>query len=102
MFWSLAPLVVGCILLAGLVGMCSFQLGGTKRGPIPSYDAAQALRADAKTLGFLIRLPQLPGGWTPNSGVAAASRTGERTRQPVNAATRRPQSWDSSARPGDI
>lgn len=36
MFWSLAPLVVGCILLAGLVGMCSFQLGGTKRGPIPS------------------------------------------------------------------
>ncbi|WP_420715826.1 DUF4245 domain-containing protein [Mycobacterium sp. 663a-19] len=68
MFWSLAPLVLGCILLAGLVGMCSFQPGGTNRGTVPSYDAAAALRADAQTLGFPIRLPQLPAGWQPNSG----------------------------------
>lgn len=90
MFWSLAPLVVGCILLAGLVGMCSFQLGGTKRGPIPSYDAAQALRADAKTLGFPIRLPQLPGGWTPNSGGRGGIENGRAdpaTGQRRNAAT---------------
>ena len=51
MFWSLAPLVVGCILLAGLVGMCSFQPGGTNKGTIPSYDAAAALRADAADAG---------------------------------------------------
>lgn len=68
MFWSLAPLVVGCILLAGMVGMCSFQPGGTNRGTVPSYDASSALRADAATLGFPIRLPQLPAGWQPNSG----------------------------------
>ena len=68
MFWSLAPLVIGCILLAGLVGMCSFQLGGTNQGTVPSYDAAKALRADATTLGFPIRLPQLPKGWQANSG----------------------------------
>ena len=68
MFWSLAPLVIGCILLAGLVGMCSFQPGGTNQGTVPSYDAAKALRADATTLGFPIRLPQLPQGWQPNSG----------------------------------
>ncbi|MDT5016399.1 MAG: hypothetical protein QOD39_2559 [Mycobacterium sp.] len=68
MFWSLAPLVIGCILLAGLVGMCSFQPGGTNRGTVPSYDAARALQADAATLGFPIRLPQLPQGWQPNSG----------------------------------
>lgn len=68
MFWSLAPLVVGCILLAGMVGMCSISPGGPNRGTVPSYDAATALRADAATLGFPIRLPQLPGGWRPNSG----------------------------------
>ena len=40
MFWSLVPLVAGCILLAGLVGMCSFQPGRTHKSVIPSYDAA--------------------------------------------------------------
>jgi hypothetical protein len=90
MFWSLAPLVVGCILLAGLVGMCSFQPGGTTTGTIPSYDASAALRADAKTLGFPIRLPQLPAGWQPNSGGRGGienGRTDTATGQRLNAAT---------------
>ncbi|MFW3114984.1 hypothetical protein MHAE_14595 [Mycobacterium haemophilum DSM 44634] len=68
MFWSLVPLVVGCIMLAGMVGMCAFAPGGTTKGPVPSYDAAAALRADARALGFPVRLPQLPAGWRPNSG----------------------------------
>ena len=68
MFWSLMPLVLGCILLAGVVGMCSFQLTGTNSGTIPSYDATAALRSDAQTLGFAIRQPHLPAGWRPNSG----------------------------------
>ena len=68
MFWSLMPLVLGCILLAGLVGMCSFQLSRANKGTIPSYDAPAALRADAATLGFPIRIPQLPAGWHANSG----------------------------------
>src|ERR1700743_336260 len=68
MFWSLAPLVIGCILLAGLFGMCSVQPGGTGKGKIPSYDAAAALRADAQGLGFPIRVPQLPAGWQAKSG----------------------------------
>ncbi|HYB81578.1 MAG TPA: DUF4245 domain-containing protein [Mycobacterium sp.] len=68
MFWSLMPLVLGCILLAGLVGMCSFQLSRANKGTIPSYDAPAALRADAATLGFPIRMPQLPAGWHANSG----------------------------------
>ena len=90
MFWSLIPLVVGCILLAGMVGMCSFQLGRTSRGVIPSYDAAAALRADAQTLGFPIRLPQLPPGWQPNSGGRGSienGRTDSSTGQRLNAAT---------------
>jgi hypothetical protein len=90
MFWSLIPLVVGCILLAGLVGMCSFQPVGTDKGVIPSYDAAAALRADAQTLGFPIRLPRLPTGWQPNSGGRGgieSGRTDPSTGQRLNTAT---------------
>ena len=90
MFWSLAPLIVGCIVLAGLVGMCSFQPGGMTRGTVPSYDASAALRADAATLGFPIRLPQLPAGWQPNSGGRGGienGRTDTSTGQRLNAAT---------------
>jgi Protein of unknown function (DUF4245) len=68
MFCSIAPLVLACIVLAGMVGMCTFAPSGTNRGPVPSYDAAGALRADAQTLGFPVRLPRLPDGWQPNSG----------------------------------
>jgi len=48
--------------------MCTFAPGASNRGPVPSYDAAAALRADAQTLGFPARLPRLPAGWQPNSG----------------------------------
>lgn len=68
MFWSIAPLVLACIVLAGLAGTCSFSPGGMSAGPVPSYDAVAALNADAQTLGFPVRLPQLPEGWQPNSG----------------------------------
>ncbi|OBA75000.1 hypothetical protein A5641_26390 [Mycobacterium sp. 1554424.7] len=90
MFWSLMPLVIGCILLAGLVGMCSFQPVGTNKGAIPAYDAAAALRADAQTLGFPIRLPQLPAGWHANSGGRGGidgGRTDPSTGQRLHAAT---------------
>ena len=68
MFWSLVPLVVACIALAGLVGMCSFRPSGPGDGVVPTYDATAALRADADTLGIPIRQPQLPAGWRANSG----------------------------------
>lgn len=72
MFWSLIPLVAVCVLLAGLVGMCSFGGRGPSEGPIPTYDAARALTADAGAVGFAVRLPKVPDGWQANSG----SRTG--------------------------
>lgn len=68
MFWSLAPLVVACIVLAGLIGMCSFQPKGPAEGAAPVYDAAAGLQADAEALDFPVRLPKLPQGWQANSG----------------------------------
>jgi hypothetical protein len=88
MFWSMAPLVLGCLLLAGVLGMCSFQAGGPAEGPAPSYDAAAALRADADALGIPIRLPQLPDGWHSNSGSRKGidgGRTDPTSGQPVRA-----------------
>jgi Protein of unknown function (DUF4245) len=90
MFWSLIPLVLGCILLAGAIGMCSFEPVGSNKGAIPSYDAAAALRADAQTLGFPIRLPRLPAGWQANSGSRGGidgGRTDPATGQHLHAVT---------------
>ena len=68
MFWSLAPLVVACVVLAGLVGTCSLQPKGPAVGTVPTYDAAAALRSDGAALNFPIRLPAVPTGWHANSG----------------------------------
>lgn len=88
MFWSLAPLVVACIALAGLVGMCSFAPTGPSGGKVPAYDAVGALKSDAETLGFPVRMPRLPDGWQPNSGSRDGldgGRTDPTTGQPVRA-----------------
>jgi hypothetical protein len=90
MFWSIAPLVAACIILAGVVGMCTFAPGGINRGSVPSYNAVSALRADAQTLGFPVRLPRLPEGWQPNSGGRggiADGRTDPSTGQRLHAVT---------------
>ena len=90
MFWSIAPLVAACIILAGVVGMCSFAPGGVHRGPVPSYNAASALRADGLTLGFPVRLPHLPDGWQANSGGRGGipeGRTDPSTHQRLHAVT---------------
>lgn len=68
MFWSLAPLVLACIVLAGLLGMCSFAPSGPGEGTPPSYDASAGLRADAEALRIPVREPALPAEWRANSG----------------------------------
>jgi hypothetical protein len=88
MFWSIAPLVLACIVLAGLLGMCSFQASGPGKGPVPSFDAPAALQADADALRIPIRLPQLPDGWQSNSGSRKgieAGRTDPASGQPARA-----------------
>ena len=78
MFWSMAPLVLVCIVLAGILGMCSFAPNGPGQGPVLPYDTTAAMKADAETLKIPIRQPQLPEGWRANSG-SRASIDGGRT-----------------------
>lgn len=90
MFWSLGPLVLACILLAGLVGMCSFRPAGPQSGTVPFYDAPAALRADADSLRIPIRVPNLPAGWQANSGGRGgidAGRVDAKTGEKVRAVT---------------
>ena len=88
MFWSIAPLVVACVALAGMLGMCSFAPQGPGKGPAPQYDAPAALKADAAALHIPIRVPALPDGWHANSGsrrTIDAGRTDVATHQPMQA-----------------
>ncbi|SRX83594.1 hypothetical protein MPP7335_05374 [Mycolicibacterium parafortuitum] len=88
MFWSVGPLVVACVVLAGLLGMCSFAPQGPGVGPAPQYDAPAGLQADADALKIPIRVPQLPEGWQANSGSRKGIEAGRRdpvTGQPARA-----------------
>ena len=88
MFWSIAPLVVACVVLAGVLGMCSFAPTGPGPGPAPDYDAPAALQADADALKIPVRVPQLPDDWRANSGSRKGiegGRTDPVTGQPVRA-----------------
>lgn len=88
MFWSMAPLVALCVILAGVLGMCSFAPTGPGSGPVPDYDAPAALQADADALEIPVRIPRLPDGWQSNSGSRKkidGGRTDPVTGQPVRA-----------------
>ncbi|WP_422745331.1 DUF4245 domain-containing protein [Mycobacterium sp. WMMD1722] len=92
MFWSMAPLVLACIVLAGLLGMCSFQGTRTSNSPAPSFDAPAALQDDANALPVPIRVPVLPEGWQSNSGGREGiegGRVDPASEQPVRAVVSR-------------
>lgn len=84
MFWSLAPLVIACILLAGLVGMCSFQPGSANKVTIPAYDATGPC---APT----------PRRWASRSGYRSCPQGGGPTRAAVGSSERANRSGDRSA-----
>lgn len=68
MFWSVVVLMVIVGVFAGLAGQCSFTPSGPEQGPIREFDAQASLAQDARTLDFPIRSPEVPEGWTANSG----------------------------------
>lgn len=67
MIWSLLPLVVICLLFAGLAGQCSFNPGEPEMGPVRAIDVEEVLTRDAQALPFDVRVPRPLEGWTSNS-----------------------------------
>ncbi|WP_405134857.1 DUF4245 domain-containing protein [Nocardia sp. NBC_01388] len=68
LIWSLLPLVLICLVIAGIASQCTFTANGPTQGQVPHFDAHTALADDAKTIGFPIREPALSADWKPNSG----------------------------------
>ncbi|MGS2806389.1 DUF4245 domain-containing protein [Nocardia sp. MW-W600-9] len=68
LFWSLIPLVLIAIVLAGAASQCTVATNGPTQGQVPHFDVDGALKSDAKTLPFAIRNPDLPQDWVSNSG----------------------------------
>lgn len=68
MFWSVVVLMIICGIFAGAAGQCTFSPSGPQQGAIPEFDAEASLRQDARSLDFPIRSPEVPEGWTSNSG----------------------------------
>ena len=66
--WSLIPLVLFIVIIAGIARSCSFSPDGPTAGPVPQFDIEAALAFDAAELDFPIRNPVVPDNWQPNSG----------------------------------
>ncbi|MFC9786361.1 DUF4245 domain-containing protein [Rhodococcus sp. NPDC127528] len=76
MLWSIIPLVVLCLIIAGIASQCTLSPGGPTPGQVPHFDINAALRYDSRELGFPVRNPAVPAGWQPNSG-SRGTVTGE-------------------------
>lgn len=68
MVYTIIPLILIVLALAGLSKACSFSPGGPTAAAPPSVDVGAALSLDARTVSFPLRLPALPAGWVSNSG----------------------------------
>ncbi len=69
LIWSLVPLLLICVVIAGVAGSCTWGFGSqAAEQRIPDFDSAAALRADAQTMPFPIREPVVPADWKSNSG----------------------------------
>lgn len=68
MVLTLIPFVIICLIVAGIAGSCSFRPNGPSMGQIPQYNAELAVGSQARQVGFPLRLPTTPEGWTTNSG----------------------------------
>lgn len=68
MAYSIVPLVLICLVLAGASRACAFSPGGPQAAPPPvTVDAQASLSAEARTAAFPLRVPRLPDGWVANS-----------------------------------
>jgi hypothetical protein len=67
MAFSIIPLVLICLVLAGASRACAFSPGGAQTAPPPTVDAAASLTTEGRSLDFPVRVPRVPDGWVANS-----------------------------------
>lgn len=69
MVWSLIPLLAICVVIAGIAGSCAWGFGDdAAEQKIPTFDSAAAFQADARTMPYPVREPDVPADWQSNSG----------------------------------
>lgn len=69
LIWSLIALGVIILVVAGIAGSCSWGFGSdATEQKVPHFDVSDGLEADANTMSFPIRAPEVPDDWQPNSG----------------------------------
>lgn len=67
--WSLIPLLLICVVIAGVAGSCTWGFGDqAAEQKVPDFNSAAAFKADAQTMPFPIREPAVPVAWKSNSG----------------------------------
>ncbi|NLG46124.1 DUF4245 domain-containing protein [Gordonia sp. (in: high G+C Gram-positive bacteria)] len=72
LIWSLIPLMVIALVVAGVSGSCSWGFGDSATHQnVPTFDVKAGLQADADTMPFPIRQPEVPADWKANSGSTA-------------------------------
>lgn len=78
MVWSLIVLSVVIGAIAWVFGSCQFSPGGptVDPGQVQSVDADDELRRMAKTAGFPVRSPELPGDWRATTANTAPVGSG--------------------------
>ena len=63
----MAVIIVLMLGAVGFTGMCSFNPGPPKPGPVQEVDAGSFLALEARGVDWDMRMPQTPEGWVTNS-----------------------------------
>lgn len=55
------------VVAVGATGLCTYNPGAPKQGPVQEVDAQSFLSLEARGVNFPVRYPQMPEGWITNS-----------------------------------
>lgn len=55
------------VVAVGATGLCTYNPGAPKQGPVQEVDAQSFLSLEARGVDFPVRYPQMPEGWITNS-----------------------------------
>lgn len=67
MVLSVGVIVLVMGLMIGFTGMCTWNPGAPKQGPVQEVDAVTFTSTEARAMNFPVRMPEAPEGWVTNS-----------------------------------